>query len=272
MEHATGEDPSGPQPLDLCRVAIRPPPFWPDKPALWFDQMESQFSLAGVKNDITMYNHVISHLDHRYAAEVEDIIINPPATGRYERIKSELIRRLSISREQRVRQLMMHEEMGDRKPSQFLRYLKSLAGSEVSDDFMRSLWSNRLPSHIQVIIASQTTTTLNEVAELADNINEIVPQPRVATIGAADTSAIMQRLDELTAKVSSLSADRQRGRSPSRSRFRNERERPPRRSSPYPWSNDTANDHCWYHRRFGTEAKRCTAPCTFAQENTHGSR
>jgi hypothetical protein len=33
----------------------------------------------------------------------------------------------------------MHEEMGDRKPSQFLRHLKSLA-PEVPDDFLRSIW------------------------------------------------------------------------------------------------------------------------------------
>lgn len=253
--HPSPEDHFCSQPAAICRVAVRPPPFWPDKPALWFAQMETQFSLAGVTNDTTKYNQIVSQLDHRYATEVEDIIINPPATGRYERLKSELIRRFSSSREERVRQLLVHEEIGDRKPSRFLRYLKSLAGSEVPDDFIRSLWSNRLPSHIQAIIASQTTTSLDEVAELADKINEVVTQPRVASISADDTATIMQRLDELTAKVISLSTDRQRERSSSRSRFRN-RERSPRRSSPCPRSNDTADNHCWYHRRFGSATKR----------------
>jgi hypothetical protein len=68
---------------------------------------------------------------------------------RSETLKSELVRQLSTSREQRVRQLLMHEEMGDHKPSQFLRHLKSLA-PEVPGDFLR-----RLPPHIQAIFAGQ---------------------------------------------------------------------------------------------------------------------
>ena len=33
---------------ELCRVAVRLPPFWTDKPAIWFAQAESQFELAAI--------------------------------------------------------------------------------------------------------------------------------------------------------------------------------------------------------------------------------
>jgi hypothetical protein len=46
--------------------------------------------------------------------------ITPPEHEPYDRVKAELVRRLSTSREQRMRQLS-HEEMGDRKPYKFLR-------------------------------------------------------------------------------------------------------------------------------------------------------
>jgi len=98
------------QPPDLTgainRVGIRVPPFWPEKPAVWFAQLEGQFALLSITQDTTKFYYVISHLENKYAAEVEDVITNPPPTGRYRKIKAELIRRLSLSEEQRVRQLL----------------------------------------------------------------------------------------------------------------------------------------------------------------------
>jgi hypothetical protein len=32
----------------IYRMAVRLPPFWPDKPALWFAQVEDYLELAGV--------------------------------------------------------------------------------------------------------------------------------------------------------------------------------------------------------------------------------
>jgi hypothetical protein len=43
-------------------------------------------------------------------------------------------------------------EIGDRKPSQFLRQLRTLL-PDVPDDFLRTIWSSRLPSNIQAILA-----------------------------------------------------------------------------------------------------------------------
>jgi hypothetical protein len=41
---------------------------------VWFAQTETQFFLAGVSSETAKFFHIISQLDHRYAAEVEDII------------------------------------------------------------------------------------------------------------------------------------------------------------------------------------------------------
>ena len=101
--------------------AVRLPPFWPDRPGLWFVQAEAQFALATVTSEKTKFKYVISQLEYRHAVEVEDIIISPPMDEPYTTLKTELVRRLSSSHDQRVHQLLTHEEMGDRKPSQFLR-------------------------------------------------------------------------------------------------------------------------------------------------------
>jgi len=37
----------------VYRVAVRLPPFWPDRPAVWFAQAEAQFELAGITRHTT---------------------------------------------------------------------------------------------------------------------------------------------------------------------------------------------------------------------------
>jgi hypothetical protein len=81
-------------------VGTRVPPFWPEKPAMWFAQLERQFSLSNMTQDATKFYYIISQLDNKYTAEVEDVISNPPPIGRYDRTRAELIRRLSLSKEQ----------------------------------------------------------------------------------------------------------------------------------------------------------------------------
>jgi hypothetical protein len=149
--------------------------FWAEWPAMWSAQAEVQFFLARVRSKKTKLYHVISQLDHQYATELEDKITSPPEQDRYTTLKTELMRRLSPSREQRVRQLLTLEEMGDRKPSQFLRHLRSLA-PDVPDDFLRSIWSSRLPPNIQVNLAGQHECSFDAAAHCEDRIPEVAPQ------------------------------------------------------------------------------------------------
>ena len=64
---------------------------------MWFAQLEGQFALSNITQDSTKFYYVISHLENKYATEMKDVITNPPPTVRYDRIKAELIRRLSVS-------------------------------------------------------------------------------------------------------------------------------------------------------------------------------
>jgi hypothetical protein len=116
--------------------------------------------LVGISSENTKFFHVILLLDHRYATEVEYIITSPPDQYPYTTLRTKLERWLSPLREQHIRQLLTHEEMGDRKPSWFLRYLRSLT-PDVPDDFLRSVWSSRLPPNIQAILASQPEDSLD---------------------------------------------------------------------------------------------------------------
>lgn len=254
-------------PHDICRIGVRPPPFWPEEPAVWFAQLEGNFALAGIKDDETKYYYVQSTLEHRYAAEVKDIILSPPAKGKYEKIKSELIKRLSTTRAKQVQQLMVHEELGDRRPAQFLRHLQHLAGPNVPEEFILSMWTSRLPNNIQTAIASQPNMSLQELADLADRVFDIVPaSPQVAAAQAHTPmlDAIAKQLEALTQRVKSIST---RGRS-SRSKSQNDRSSSTTRSE----SNYRRFPTCWFHFKFGKKATKCLKPCDYKQGNSQGSR
>jgi len=67
--------------------------------------VEVQFELAAITRQRMKFNYIVSQLNQQQAAEVDDIITTPPEDEPYDRLKAELVRRLSTSREHRVRQL-----------------------------------------------------------------------------------------------------------------------------------------------------------------------
>uniref|UniRef100_A0ABD2XRN1 DUF7041 domain-containing protein n=1 Tax=Trichogramma kaykai TaxID=54128 RepID=A0ABD2XRN1_9HYME len=97
-------------------VAEKLPAFWIDNPAFSFAQAEMQFALADVTVKLTKYYHVISLLDVRAAVKVEKIISDPPDDLPSTNLRRYLIKRLSTSEKQRVRQLLHDEKLGDCKP------------------------------------------------------------------------------------------------------------------------------------------------------------
>jgi hypothetical protein len=127
---------------EIHKVTVRLPPFWPDSLREWFALAEAQFFLAGITDERAKFNLVLSQMDQKCAREVSDIITSPPQHEPYSRLKTELMNRLSPSGELRARQLLASAEIGDRKPSQFLRHLRNLA-PDIPDHYQRSIWLGR---------------------------------------------------------------------------------------------------------------------------------
>lgn len=243
----------------VYRTSIKVPPFWAEKPALWFVQLEGQFELNNITSDATKYFYVTSNLDSKYALEVEDILTAPPATNKYGILKAALTSRLSKSKEQKIKQLLEHEEMGDRTPSQFMRHLKNLAGTEVPEDFVRTLWIGRLPQNMQAILATQTSSDLKTVGVLADKIAEIAPATQISAASQVKSENVLinqlaQQINALAERVEELTREKRSRRSRSTSAKR-DRER-----------SASASKICWYHRRYKEKARRCTRPCEYTQE------
>jgi hypothetical protein len=156
--------------------------------------------------------------------------------------------------------------MGDRKPSQFLRHLRGLA-SDVPEDFLYIIWSSRLPTNIQTILAGQQQCSLDAEACCADRISEVAPQPALASVGPPpNNTALLQEIEDLSRQVAVLSTEQDRLRTSfrdppltSRHPFSSTRYPGPGSRNRRPNSRslsrgDTIPTLFWYHRRFGARS------------------
>ncbi|KAJ3623559.1 hypothetical protein MTP99_019778 [Tenebrio molitor] len=100
--------------------SIALPPFWGNRPELWFSMAEAKFNLASTRitKEETKFYHVLTVLSPEIAAEVADVITTPDSTEPYTRLKEAIIERLSLSETQKLKQLLSGQELGSRKPSQ----------------------------------------------------------------------------------------------------------------------------------------------------------
>ncbi|XP_076286385.1 uncharacterized protein LOC143212019 [Lasioglossum baleicum] len=240
----------------------------PKKPELWFANLDAQFALRGITQEDTKYYHVVAQLDSKSATEVEDIMLNPPDKNRYQALKQALIERLSVSKQRKMKQLLEHEEKGDRTPSQFLRHMRSLAGGKVPDEFIKTLWISRLPVSMQSVLATQDGVELDKMAVLADRVGEVAtaqsqPIPAASNVAAVgDINALVEQIAEM---VTSKLEDRGRRRSRSASGGRY-------RESSRGRSQERPKGVCWYHWRFKERATKCTRPCSYSAGNDQQSR
>jgi HAMP domain-containing protein len=170
---------------------------------------------------------------------------------------------------------LSREEVGNCTPSQFLRHLRNLAKTDFSEDILWTLWADRLPPQVQAIIATQSTTPLNDVALVADKVNAITI-PRVAAVSSArqverlqsltrdfKVDMLTKQVEELTTQVSALTSTtrivnhtQRRDRSFSRDHHGNFSHRP----SQQPSLISSNPEWCCYHQNFGEQAKEMYAP------------
>jgi hypothetical protein len=147
------------------------------------------------------------------------------------------------------------------------------------DDFLRSIWSSRLPPNLQAILSGQHKASLDAAAWCADRISEVAPHPALAGVGPpSDNTAFLQVIEDFSLQVATLTAEQDRLRNSFRDPHVRSRDpcsstrdhclgsRNRRLGSRSPSRDDAASTLCWYHRRFGARTQKCTLPCAYRQQ------
>lgn len=255
-------------------VNFTPPPFWKANVVIWFRQVESQFRVKGVTSDDDMYDLIVGAIDASVLTQVSDLVIDPPATDKYKTLKERIIGCFGDSEEKKLQKLLRETTLGDKKPSHLLREMRELAGRKVSEELLKSLWLQQLPSSIQSVLSVSVDQQLSTLAALADKVREI-SEPQCINVVSNETEKsscnnsdtihelLLSRIEALAKQVESLSV---RGRSTEQSSDR----RPTtsrRMSKSRERKQNDGKWECRFHYRFGEKATRCESPCNNYERN-----
>ncbi|GFV26022.1 uncharacterized protein TNCV_2693881 [Trichonephila clavipes] len=201
------------------------------------------------------------------------IVLSSPNSDKYHTLSQRLITQFSDSETQKIKKLLTDLQLGDEKPSHLLRKMKELSNGQLQDDFLQSLWLQKMPPHIQTVL-SASSEPLDKLAIIADKVSEVVgassticaattvPPPSQSSSCSAQPTmdSLARQNQELSLQVAELTRER--------NSFRHQRYSSDRRRSHSRFrSVNRGSGICYYHRRYKEQARKCVSPCAFVQKN-----
>nr|VZI31114.1 unnamed protein product [Spirometra erinaceieuropaei] len=131
------------------------PDFWQHAPELYFIRIESAFYSANITKELSKYHKLVEVLPANIISQVQPSLVKPLADAHFSALKAEILRLNVVSDRQRYHQLIKEESLGDRKPSELLRRMRTLLGDmQVDEKLVKEMFRQRLPADIQTILAS----------------------------------------------------------------------------------------------------------------------
>lgn len=148
--------------------------------------------------------------------------------------------------------------MGDRRPSQLLRDMRSVMPDGFSENALKEFWLQKLPSNV-VAIASGFEGSLDSIAAHADRVMVAVSSHNVDAVSK-------DPIAELTSVVSSIAQQLQSMAKVVYAPYQGNR-------PPTQWTAQPTTDLCYFHGRFGSNARKCRPPCSFkAKSEEHATK
>lgn len=154
------------------RITFKLPALWEKNPTLYFVHIERIFRIKNITDDDLKFCLVAQILTEEQSSRIESFLMDPPETGRYEAMKEQIIKRYALNLHERAKILLNMPPLGDRKPSEYLRYMRQLRGSETNSNFLfHEIFLQNMPQAIrQAFSAHGALDDLDEVALKADEM------------------------------------------------------------------------------------------------------
>ncbi|KAJ3652537.1 hypothetical protein Zmor_018492 [Zophobas morio] len=93
-------------------------------------------------------------------------------------IKNKIIAEFTHSQEKQIKKLINEPELDDKKPSQLLREMKTLAARQITDDVLKTLWLQRLANiadKLQEVHVSKAMMTSSNIAAITTKTRSRTP-------------------------------------------------------------------------------------------------
>ncbi|CAB3380152.1 Hypothetical predicted protein [Cloeon dipterum] len=263
------------------------PDYWKNDVEAWFERVDAFFTIRRIKTDATRVAWIKQHLPEDVYIQTRDIFRDAPEDDQYNFVRNAILKRLGPTKDQKLQQLLAKEEMGDEKPSVYLRKLQHLAGKDGTDDMVRNIWMGQLPDSIRKLLAAHGDRTLDRQAEIADDIQNVMGKRR-STFSATTSRARDDSREDFCRKIEKNQRDfqnmmfgmlesiqdlalsmKKRGRSPIRrsdhsddkdGKKDNYQRKQSRSKSRHRFNKDGT---CYFHGKFGGNARKCVEGCLF---------
>ena len=226
-------------PNDMANVyaaTVKLPDFWQHNPRPWFQHIEAQFQLRGINRDVTKYFHVVAALDASTTARAMMLLEAPPAAGKYEALKTFLLKLFELSELEKADRLLSLNGLGDSRPSEMMEKMLAVLGSADPSFLFTHIFLRQLPVPVRTALASSPLAASKDYRTLAAEADRVFLANRQQFVHALlpHQGTPPPPMEDYTDTAAAVTARRQ-----------------------------PDDGLCYYHARFGAKAKQCRKPCSF---------
>ena len=252
-------------------VALQLPPFLADDPETWFIIAEARLANANISASNTKFNRLVGHLSADVINAVKAVVLDPPAVDPYAALKTAILNRFRAPIQLRASRFMDEEPLGGRDVLRYIQEMDDNARGLTLDHLKRIKLLRVLPAAVRNVLVFNDEDDYLRIARLAHAV--MTDTSSVVAPVKTDTSTVAltpsqptpphdnASTDEVTFAVDVVDQLRHRRRLRQPNRFVDSR------------TTASGSDLvCYYHRRFGTAARRCEGKCSFHPNAKPGRR
>lgn len=236
--------------FSVASVAVKLPPFTIKTPGVWFRRAEAKFRLSGITQSTTMADHTLSAMTESTAELIQAWLADQPDHLLYEDLKDYILKRFCLpvsERAQRVLRLA-DQPLGDNTARERWEEIQSLLNLPSKDGK-----TQRVSLEREIFLQSLPT----EVRQNLPQAHEMTTENLIVTTEKLMDAHRASRQRTPAFQISDQNAD-----------VCAAAPRQQRRSRPVqtpPEGKD--GELCYYHVRFGDDAKKCRPHCPRYSKN-----
>ena len=238
--------------------------FTKENPPGWFQYFDSLCFRHGLRSDNQKIDALIPCLDNSTFLQIQPLL---DGEHTFNDIKVFLIQQFSKPLDQRLLELLNAPSLGEVKPSEFLNEARrAIKVEDMSDAVLCEILMTKLPQEVQTSLSIVSGCPMDEFARCAD-------RAMIRFSGQFSNSTNMQ-IQRLERQVEQLKSTIQNQTARNSKSFHQNFSPPISFRQPQPFvrsRNPTWNSFptkfCYYHQRFGQNARKCVRPCKWHQGN-----
>jgi len=208
------------------------------------------FATQRITANASKINFVVSALDEEAVRNIGDLLIT---ASPYTDIRTRLISVYEVPIALLFREIVKPGGLGDRRPSQLFRNMRSSMPPGIGEDALKEFWLLKLPSNFTAILAG-LIALLDDMAARADRILEASnPQSDPESSSTTWPALCLHCLCRFSHSQRSSAPQEEAQEQQSRATTRFDVQQP--------------GQLCYYHMKFGSKARAFRPPCGFKPES-----